>query len=102
MALYDSLSGLPNRANFLARLEAAVDKAKGHDTMIGVMYFDIDKFKRINDTYGHDAGDEVITMFAARVSAALREGDVVGRLGGDEFCLLDRLANREAAHRLAV
>jgi diguanylate cyclase (GGDEF)-like protein/PAS domain S-box-containing protein len=102
MALYDNLSGLPNRANFLARLEEAVDKAKAHDTMIGVMYFDIDKFKRINDTYGHDVGDEVITMFAARVTAALRDGDVVGRLGGDEFCLLVELPNKEAAHKLAV
>ncbi|WP_084677160.1 sensor domain-containing diguanylate cyclase [Massilia niastensis] len=102
MALYDSLSGLPNRANFLARLEQAVDKATWQDTLIGVMYFDIDKFKRINDTYGHDVGDEVIAMFAARVTGAIRENDVVGRLGGDEFCLLVELPNRQAAHKLAV
>jgi diguanylate cyclase (GGDEF)-like protein len=102
MALYDSLTGLPNREHFLARLEQAVDKAKWHGTLVGLMYFDIDKFKRINDTYGHDAGDEVIVTFAARVKSAVRESDVVGRLGGDEFCLLIEIPNKQAAQQLAV
>jgi diguanylate cyclase (GGDEF)-like protein/PAS domain S-box-containing protein len=102
MALYDSLTGLPNRAHFLARLAQAVDKAKWHGTLVGLMYFDIDKFKRINDTHGHDVGDEIIVMFAARVKEAIRESDVVGRLGGDEFCLLVELPNRQAAHKLAA
>jgi diguanylate cyclase (GGDEF)-like protein len=66
------------------------------------MYFDIDKFKRINDSYGHDVGDEVIVMFATRVRNAIRESDVVGRLGGDEFCLLIEIPNKQAAHKLAV
>jgi diguanylate cyclase (GGDEF)-like protein len=52
------------------------------------MYFDIDRFKQINDTFGHDAGDEVIRTFAARVRAALRESDFMARLGGDEFVLI--------------
>jgi PAS domain S-box-containing protein len=102
LAMYDSLTGLPNRAHFLARLEQAVDKAKWHDTLVGLMYFDIDKFKRINDTYGHDVGDEVIVMFGTRVKEAIRESDVVGRLGGDEFCLLVELPGRPAAHKLAA
>lgn len=102
MALYDSLTGLPNRAHFLARLEQAVDKAKWHGTLVGLMYFDIDKFKRINDTYGHDVGDEVIVQFATRVKNAIRESDVVGRLGGDEFCLLIDMPNRQAVHKLAA
>ena len=102
MALYDSLTGLPNRAHFLARLEQALDKAKWQGTLVGLMYFDIDKFKRINDTWGHDVGDEVIVTFAARVKNAIRESDVVGRLGGDEFCLLVELPNRQAAPRLAA
>jgi diguanylate cyclase (GGDEF)-like protein/PAS domain S-box-containing protein len=102
MALYDSLTGLPNRAHFLARLEQALDKAKWQGTLVGLMYFDIDKFKRINDSWGHDVGDEVIVGFAARVKNAIRESDVVGRLGGDEFCLLVELPNRQAASRLAA
>jgi diguanylate cyclase (GGDEF)-like protein/PAS domain S-box-containing protein len=102
MALYDSLTSLPNRAHFLARLEQALDKAKWHGTLVGLMYFDIDKFKRINDTFGHDVGDEVIVTFARRVKDAIRESDVVGRLGGDEFCLLVELPNRQVAHTLAA
>jgi diguanylate cyclase (GGDEF)-like protein/PAS domain S-box-containing protein len=102
MALYDSLTGLPNRAHFLARLEQAADKAKWHGTLVGLMYFDIDKFKQINDSWGHDVGDEVIVQFAARMKEAIRESDVLGRLGGDEFCLLAELPNRQAAHKLAA
>jgi diguanylate cyclase (GGDEF)-like protein len=102
MALYDSLTGLPNRAHFLACLEQAVDKAAWRGTLVGLMYFDIDKFKRINDTHGHDVGDQVIVTFANRVKDAIRESDVVGRLGGDEFCLLVDLPNRQAAHLLAA
>jgi len=103
MALYDSLTGLPNRSHFLARLEHAISKAKREGGQIGLMYFDIDKFKRINDTHGHDVGDAVLAQFAARVAGAIRESDVVGRLGGDEFCLLvENLPNAEAAHTLAA
>jgi diguanylate cyclase (GGDEF)-like protein/PAS domain S-box-containing protein len=102
MAMVDSLTGLPNRAHFLARLEQALDKAKWQGTLVALMYFDIDKFKWINDTHGHDVGDEVIVTFARRVKEAIRESDVMGRLGGDEFCLLAELPNRQAAHKLAA
>ena len=103
MALYDGLTGLPNRSHFLARLEQAISKAARDDTLTALMYFDIDKFKRVNDTHGHDVGDEVIAMFAARVAGAVRESDVVGRLGGDEFCMLmESLPNPEAAQKLAA
>ena len=103
MALYDGLTGLPNRSHFLARLEQAIGKAKRHGTQAGLMYFDIDKFKRINDTHGHDVGDAVIATFAARVAGAVRESDMVARLGGDEFCLLmESLPNGQAAQTLAA
>jgi diguanylate cyclase (GGDEF)-like protein/PAS domain S-box-containing protein len=103
MALYDGLTGLPNRSHFLARLEQAISKAKRDGAQIGLMYFDIDKFKRINDTLGHDVGDEVLAKFAARVMGAIRESDVVGRLGGDEFCLLmESLPDAQAAQKLAA
>jgi diguanylate cyclase (GGDEF)-like protein/PAS domain S-box-containing protein len=103
MALYDSLTGLPNRAHFYTCLEQAVDKTERHNMLTGLMYFDIDKFKHINDAYGHDVGDKVLAMFATRVTGAIRESDVVGRLGGDEFCLLlANLPNKQAAHKLAA
>jgi diguanylate cyclase (GGDEF)-like protein/PAS domain S-box-containing protein len=102
MALYDGLTALPNRRHFLARLEQAIGKTRP-GTLTGLMYFDIDKFKRINDTHGHDVGDEVIATFAARVGGAIRDSDVVGRLGGDEFCLLmEHLPNEQAAQKLAA
>jgi diguanylate cyclase (GGDEF)-like protein/PAS domain S-box-containing protein len=102
MALYDGLTGLPNRSHFLARLEGAIEKATRDGSLTGLMYFDIDKFKRINDSFGHDVGDEVIAEFAARVTATIRETDVVGRLGGDEFCLLlESLPDAQAAQKLA-
>lgn len=102
MALYDSLTGLPNRAHLMARLEAAVARSGQAGALVGLMYFDIDKFKRINDTYGHDIGDEVIIGFAKRVSGVLRANDVMGRMGGDEFCLLVESSCSQAAQTLAA
>lgn len=102
MALYDSLTALPNRAHFMARLEAAIGRSNQREILVGLMYFDIDKFKRINDTYGHDIGDEVIIGFARRVSHAIRANDVMGRMGGDEFCLLVETTDQQAAYTLAA
>lgn len=103
MALYDGLTGLPNRSHFLARLEQAIATAKRQHSLLALMYFDIDKFKRINDTLGHDIGDQVIQAFATRVADAIRESDMVGRLGGDEFCLLmENLPNEQAPQKLAA
>lgn len=102
MALYDSLTGLPNRAHLMARLETAIARPGEGATLVGLMYFDIDKFKRINDTHGHDIGDEVIIGFAKRVSAVIRANDVMGRMGGDEFCLLVEGNCSQAAQTLAA
>ncbi|CAN7588960.1 diguanylate cyclase domain-containing protein [Massilia sp. LjRoot122] len=85
-ANYDVLTGLPNRGYFQNQLEDAVKRAQRRPGLV-LMYFDIDRFKQINDTYGHDAGDEVIRMFAQRVRQVLRESDFMARLGGDEFVL---------------
>jgi diguanylate cyclase (GGDEF)-like protein/PAS domain S-box-containing protein len=87
-ANHDSLTGLPNRAFFYAELCQAVERARRREGELALMYFDIDRFKQVNDTFGHDAGDEVIRTFAARVRAALRESDFMARLGGDEFVLI--------------
>jgi diguanylate cyclase (GGDEF)-like protein len=87
-ANYDSLTGLPNRAFFQSQLRQAVSRAGRREGVLALMYFDIDHFKQINDTYGHGVGDQVIRHFADRVCAVLRESDFVARLGGDEFVLI--------------
>jgi diguanylate cyclase (GGDEF)-like protein/PAS domain S-box-containing protein len=86
-AHHDSLTGLPNRGYFNSQLEQAVARAQRHGAL-ALMVFDIDRFKLINDTHGHDVGDDVIRMFASRVRDVVREADFVARLGGDEFVLV--------------
>lgn len=91
-ANFDILTGLPNRAYFQSQLAEAVKRAQRRNGL-ALMYFDIDRFKQINDTYGHDAGDEVIRMFGQRVRLVLRESDFIARLGGDEFVLIAEALN---------
>lgn len=87
-ALHDHLTGLPNRALFCDRLEHGIEQAKRHDRTLAVMFVDLDDFKIINDTYGHDAGDMVLQTIAERLKENTRGEDTVSRLGGDEFILL--------------
>ncbi|MGQ7957077.1 diguanylate cyclase domain-containing protein [Pseudomonas sp. SP16.1] len=87
-ANYDSLTGLANRAYFYHTLENVLIEQLRNPRIMALMYFDIDKFKGINDTYGHDVGDKVIQEFARRISDVLRSSDLLARLGGDEFILL--------------
>lgn len=86
-ARHDVLTGLPNRAYFYEHLGPAIKRSLRNNSALGLLYFDIDKFKHINDTHGHDVGDEVIRIFAARVRNTVRETDFMSRLGGDEFVL---------------
>lgn len=91
----DMLTGLPNRRHTLAFLEQAIAGAHAHGGPLAVAIFDIDHFKRINDTHGHGVGDEVIRHVAQRAQAVLREGDLVGRVGGEEFvCIFQRSSAR--------
>jgi diguanylate cyclase (GGDEF)-like protein/PAS domain S-box-containing protein len=100
-ANHDGLTGLPNRSFFNAELRQAIKRAPRHGEL-AVMYFDIDRFKQVNDTFGHDAGDEVIRTFAHRVRATVRDSDFVARLGGDEFVLIvEDLALRSDAAAVA-
>lgn len=93
----DMLTGLPNRRHTLASLEKALTGARNHGAPLAVAIFDIDHFKRINDTYGHAVGDQVIRRVAQRAKAALREEDIVGRIGGEEFvCILQRSSAQAA------
>ena len=87
-ANHDSLTGLSNRAFLEVELERAVAEASLSGSRVAVLFLDSDRFKEINDTYGHASGDEVLVTIAARIKAQLREGDLVARLGGDEFAIL--------------
>lgn len=87
-ALHDTLTGLPNRALLNEEFNRAVAHAKRVDKQIAVMLLDLDNFKIINDSYGHDAGDELLKLVANKILSALRGEDVVCRIGGDEFIIL--------------
>ncbi len=88
LANYDPLTGLPNRRLFTDRLEQAMIEAERHERLVGVVFLDLDRFKNINDTLGHDAGDEILKAVAERLTGAVRRGDTVARLSGDEFTLV--------------
>ncbi|ABF53408.1 sensor domain-containing diguanylate cyclase [Sphingopyxis alaskensis] len=87
----DMLTGLPNRRHTLTFLEEAMAGARAHGAPLAVAIFDIDHFKRINDTHGHATGDQVIQRVAQRARSVLRDEDMIGRIGGEEFvCILQR------------
>jgi two-component system, cell cycle response regulator len=88
LALHDALTGLPNRRLLMDRLSLAIAHARRNKRTMAVMYLDLDGFKQINDTLGHDAGDTLLSMVAARLVAAVRQEDTVARLGGDEFVIV--------------
>jgi diguanylate cyclase (GGDEF)-like protein len=93
----DTLTPLPNRRAFLRRLEAVIRYAARHETPAAVLFIDLDGLKRINDEYGHHAGDVVLTQVAERLTQSLRATDMVARIGGDEFGLiLDHLGEADA------
>ncbi|MBF0335299.1 MAG: EAL domain-containing protein [Alphaproteobacteria bacterium] len=103
LAYFDSLTGLPNRRLFGDRLSMAIANAHRNSHHLAVMFLDLDLFKRINDTLGHNVGDAVLVETATRLSATVREGDTVARLGGDEFTiLLPELKEPEDAAKLAA
>ncbi|WP_372980750.1 EAL domain-containing protein [Marinobacter sediminum] len=102
LAFYDPLTGLPNRQLFRDRLNHAVRRCRRSGEPAALMFLDLDGFKRINDTLGHDAGDELLRQVAEWLEGCVREEDSVARLGGDEFVvLLSRLGESEAAGKVA-
>jgi diguanylate cyclase (GGDEF)-like protein len=89
-ALHDSLTGLPNRYLVNQRAQQLVSRAQTEGLPVAVFFIDLDDFKRVNDTFGHDAGDELLRSVAMRLTRSLRSTDTVGRLGGDEFVVLSQ------------
>ncbi|MGD0853322.1 MAG: EAL domain-containing protein [Acidimicrobiales bacterium] len=87
-ALHDSLTGLPNRALILDRIDRMLARSRREHTAVAALFLDLDNFKDINDTLGHRAGDELLVSVGERLKSAVRETDTVGRLGGDEFVVL--------------
>ena len=87
-ALHDHLTQLPNRRLFKDRLELAITQARRHARMVGVMFVDLDRFKLVNDTYGHAEGDELLKSVAQALRRCVRAGDTLARQGGDEFMIL--------------
>jgi diguanylate cyclase (GGDEF)-like protein len=102
-AYHDPLTGLGNRRLGKKALESAIHRAQRDARSVGVLWIDLDKFKQINDTYGHPAGDFVLREMAHRLTTRMRAGDTVARMGGDEFMVvIERMENRDAAEHVAA
>ncbi len=102
LAQHEEITGLPNRRMLQLRLHASIERARRSGANVGLLTIDLDRFKAINDSYGHNAGDELLRVVAKRFSGRLRSVDTCARVGGDEFVVLaDQLASRADAERLA-
>lgn len=102
LANYDGLTGLPNRTLFQDRLQQAIKQAKRHDKQIALFFMDLDRFKQVNDMYGHKIGDLLLQEVSKRLKACVREEDTVSRLSGDEFTIiLNEIQSKESARKLA-
>ncbi|MGH8733734.1 MAG: diguanylate cyclase domain-containing protein, partial [Burkholderiales bacterium] len=99
LAHHDTLTGLPNRAMFADRAHEAVAHARRHDKTAAFLFLDMDNFKQVNDSLGHEVGDGLLKVMASRLRASVRGDDFIARIGGDEFCVLlqDIAEPREAA-----
>ncbi|MEI2785868.1 MAG: EAL domain-containing protein [Candidatus Nanopelagicales bacterium] len=101
-ANHDQLTGLLNRAALMEQIQRALQRARRYEHRIAVMFLDLDRFKRVNDTLGHAAGDALLVECAARISTVMREVDTVARLGGDEFVVVcENLIQDDDAHVIA-
>lgn len=88
LSLYDALTNLPNRRFFMSRLEYAVKKARREETKLAIMFLDVDQFKQVNDTLGHNVGDQLLQAIATQLTHVIRSVDTLARIGGDEFIVI--------------
>ncbi len=101
LAYHDALTDLPNRLLLTDRLKQAIIQARRQDSKLAVVYLDLDGFKEVNDTYGHEMGDQLLVSISARLQKILREGDTIARIGGDEFVIvLEDITSRSGCLRL--
>jgi len=100
LAAHDELTGLPNRNQFRQRLEHAINKAERSGSQVLLLFFDLDHFKLVNDTLGHEAGDQLLMMATKRIKEKSRATDILCRLGGDEFVMVMEGASPQDGHRL--
>ncbi|NIQ11710.1 MAG: GGDEF domain-containing protein [Gammaproteobacteria bacterium] len=101
LAFYDQLTKLPNRTLFYDRIKQRVAQAERDQQKLGVMFFDLDDFKVVNDTLGHDAGDEFLRVIARRLKDSSRQADTIARLGGDEFVWFGEIIDKDDAELIA-
>jgi diguanylate cyclase (GGDEF)-like protein len=102
LAFHDVLTGLPNRQLFYDRIHQSLALSRRHNQMMAVMFFDLDRFKNINDTLGHDVGDMLLIEVANRLLACIRKSDTVARMGGDEFtAVLNEVENIDQVRKVA-
>jgi diguanylate cyclase (GGDEF)-like protein len=102
LASYDNLTEIPNRSYFYRCLESAIEKAKLQQRVMALLFIDLDKFKQINDNFGHAAGDEMLKQVAKRMKLSVRDEDILARMGGDEFTiLLTKISAPEDALKVA-
>ena len=96
-ARFDAVTGLINRSYFLGLLEHALDRASRNQTVVEVLFLDLDNFKNVNDSLGHAAGDELLCQVGKRLRQCVRNSDVVARFGGDEFTVMVEGGNSASA-----
>jgi diguanylate cyclase (GGDEF)-like protein len=101
-ALHDALTGLPNRALIMDRIEQLLVRSRRNGTQSAALFIDLDEFKNVNDTLGHEAGDRLLVAVAKRLEGALRDADTIGRMGGDEFVVLVDGASFDVAPELVA
>ena len=102
-ATHDNLTGLPNRLLLLDRIERAITKVVRHKIVGGLIFIDLDNFKEVNDTLGHDIGDSLLIMVAKKIKEVIREEDTIARIGGDEFIvLLDNVGNNKSDAKINI
>lgn len=102
-ATHDNLTGLPNRLLLLDRIERAITKVVRHKIVGGLIFIDLDNFKEVNDTLGHDIGDSLLIMVAKKIKEVIRDEDTIARIGGDEFIvLLDNVGNNKSDAKINI